>query len=198
MTGSRRESADERKSRTLGSSVALTSEMPLKRLRLKKRPASTNMMTEADTMLASLLFSVYDDVRFLTYLSMDGGQKFIVWLLMASIAPSLLVMVGSSQKLGFSGNLSCSTTTKLACSVGRCRAEVAYIGGLQLQLHILTREGNSKVSVVVRQSSLAMSHIFSFRVDNNMQGAGVHHAPPCRAAGKTHLRWHVELLPRRR
>jgi len=73
---------------------------------------------------------------------MDGGQKFIVWLLMASIAPSLLVVVGSSQKLGFSGNLSCSTTTKLACSVGRCRAEVAYIGGpqLQLQLHILTRE----------------------------------------------------------
>jgi len=105
------------------------------------------MMTEADTMLASLLFSVYDDVRFLMYLSMDGGQKFIVWLLMASIAPSLLVVVaGSSQKLGFSGNLSCSTTTKLACSVGRCRAEVAYIGGLQLQLHVLTREGNSKVS----------------------------------------------------
>jgi len=38
--------------------MALTSETPLKRLRLKKRPVRANMMTEADTMAESLLLSV--------------------------------------------------------------------------------------------------------------------------------------------
>jgi len=58
MTGRKRESAEERKRRTLGWTMALTSETPLKRLRLKKRPVRANMMTEADTMAESFLLSV--------------------------------------------------------------------------------------------------------------------------------------------
>jgi hypothetical protein len=53
MTGRKRESEVERKRRTLGLRMALKSETLLKRLRLKKSAARTNMMIELVTMVAS-------------------------------------------------------------------------------------------------------------------------------------------------
>jgi hypothetical protein len=66
MTGRKRESEVERKSRTLGLRMALMSERRLKRLRLKKSVARANMTTDVATMVASFLWSAYEDVRLYT------------------------------------------------------------------------------------------------------------------------------------
>mgnify|MGYP006951660856 CR=1 FL=1 len=63
MTGRKRESALESTTRTLGSRMALVSERPLKRLRLKKSAARTNMMMEVSKVVVWLNWAMYESVR---------------------------------------------------------------------------------------------------------------------------------------
>ena len=72
MTERSKESAEERMRRMLGSRMALTSKMPLKRLRLNNILARKNMRTEPDTMEASLLSSMYVEVRLYTKFEMES------------------------------------------------------------------------------------------------------------------------------